>query len=153
MPAVNTPQFSWVLCRLPKRPRPVAPIYQPELAARAVLFAADHPRRREHWVGSSTMATLAANAVVPGVLDRYLARTGFSSQQTDKPTTDRDPANLWRPSDGPDGHDFGARGKFDNVAHDADPQLWASHHHGWLSAALAGIGAAGLMLVARSKHR
>src|SRR5436309_2152671 len=69
MPAVNTPQFSWVLSRLPNHPQPVPPIYQPEFAARAVVFAADHPRRREYWVASSTMATLAANAIAPGLLD------------------------------------------------------------------------------------
>ena len=82
MPAVNTPQFSWVLSRLPRKAQPVPPIYQPQLAAKAILYAADHPRRREYWVGGSTVATLAANAVAPGLLDRYLARTGFSSQQT-----------------------------------------------------------------------
>jgi NAD(P)-dependent dehydrogenase (short-subunit alcohol dehydrogenase family) len=90
MPAVNTPQFSWVLSRLAKRAQPVPPIYQPEVAARAVLYAADHPRRREYWVGGSTVGTLAANAVAPGLLDRYLAKTGFGSQQTDQP---RDPTN------------------------------------------------------------
>src|SRR3984885_3061552 len=75
MPAVNTPQFSWVLSRLPRHAQPVPPIYQPEFAARAVLHAADHPQRREYWVGASTMGTLAANALAPGLLDRYLART------------------------------------------------------------------------------
>ena len=82
MPAVNTPQFSWVLSRLPRHAQPVPPIYQPEVAARAVVWAADHPRRREYWVGASTVGTLAANAIAPGLLDRYLARTGFGSQQT-----------------------------------------------------------------------
>src|SRR3954468_22415522 len=72
MPAVNTPQFSWLLSRLPRRAQPVPPIYQPEVAAKAVLYAADHPRRREYWVGGSTVGTLAANAVAPGLLDRYL---------------------------------------------------------------------------------
>ncbi len=76
MPAVNTPQFSWVLSRLPRHPQPVPPIYQPEVAAKAVLHAADHPQRREYWVGSTTAATLAANALMPGLLDRYLGRTG-----------------------------------------------------------------------------
>src|SRR3954453_20336084 len=70
MPAVNTPQFSWVLSRLPDQAQPVPPIYQPEVAARAVVYAADHPGRREYWVGGSTMATLVANAVAPGLLDR-----------------------------------------------------------------------------------
>ena len=100
MPAVNTPQFSWVLNKLPHTAQPVAPIYQPEVAARAVVFAADHPRRREYWVGSSTVGTLMANAVVPGLLDRYLGRTGFSSQQTGEPRADDQPVNLWEPADG-----------------------------------------------------
>jgi NAD(P)-dependent dehydrogenase (short-subunit alcohol dehydrogenase family) len=153
MPAVNTPQFSWVLSRLPRRPQPVPPIYQPELAARAVLFAADHPGRREYWVGSSTAATLAANALVPGLLDRYLARTGFSSQQTDTPENGDAPANLWHPADGSEGRDFGSHGHFDDVAHEADPQLWASHHHGWLTGAVAaGTAAMGLVLFSRSRR-
>jgi NAD(P)-dependent dehydrogenase (short-subunit alcohol dehydrogenase family) len=138
MPAVNTPQFSWVLSRLPKRPQPVPPIYQPELAARAVLFAADHPRRREYWVGSSTTATLAVNAVFPGVLDQYLAKTGFSSQQGDQDRDPDAPANLWGPADGDGGRDFGAHGHFDDVAHDSDPQQWASHHHGTLGLVAVG---------------
>jgi NAD(P)-dependent dehydrogenase (short-subunit alcohol dehydrogenase family) len=140
MPAVNTPQFSWVLSRLPRHAQPVPPIYEPELAARGVLYAADHPRRREYWVGASTAATLAANAIAPGLLDRYLARTGFKSQQTDQPQSPDAPANLWEPADGRDGHDFGAHGIFDDKAHNHDPQLWASQHHGVLAA--AGIAAA-----------
>jgi NADP-dependent 3-hydroxy acid dehydrogenase YdfG len=143
MPAVNTPQFSWVLTRLPKRAQPVPPIYQPELAARAVLYAADHPRRREYWVGSSTVGTLAANAIAPGLLDRYLGRTGFSSQQADRSRDPDAPTNLWEPVDGPAGHDFGARGAFDDVSHSHDPQQWASHHHGVL-AALAGLATGGV---------
>ncbi|MDQ3897842.1 MAG: SDR family oxidoreductase, partial [Actinomycetota bacterium] len=85
LPALNTPQFSWVLSRLPRRPLPVPPIYQPVVAARAILWAARHPRRREWWVGGSTAATLLANAVAPGLLDRYLGRTGYRSQQTTEP--------------------------------------------------------------------
>ena len=135
MPAVNTPQFSWVLSRLPNHAQPVPPIYQPEVAARAVVHAALHPRRREYWVGASTAATLAANAVAPGVLDRYLGRTGFDSQQTGQPRPADQPVNLWQPADGVDGRDFGAHGVFDDQAHDHSPQLWASHHHGALAAA------------------
>ena len=97
MPAVNTPQFPWVLSRLSKQAQPVPPIYQPEVAARAVLYAADHPRRREFWVGGSTAGTLVANAIAPGLLDRYLARTGFDSQQTDRARPRDQPANLWEP--------------------------------------------------------
>jgi hypothetical protein len=141
MPAVNTPQFSWVLSRLPRHAQPVPPIYQPELAARAVLYAADHPRRREYWVGVSTALTLAANAVVPGLLDRYLARTGFDAQQTPDRQDPDAPVNLWEPADGPAGKDFGAHGIFDAQAHRHDPQLWASQHHGLLAGA-AGLTAA-----------
>jgi short-subunit dehydrogenase len=137
MPAVNTPQFSWVLSRLPRHPQPVPPIYQPETVARMVLHAADHPRRREYWVGSSTAATLAANAIAPGLLDRYLARTGFDSQQTDRPHDPSSPANLFEPADGAGGHDFGAHGEFDRRAHRRDPQLWMSRHHGALAATAA----------------
>jgi NAD(P)-dependent dehydrogenase (short-subunit alcohol dehydrogenase family) len=137
MPAVNTPQFSWVLSRLPNQAQPVPPIYQPEVAARAVLYAADHPERREYWVGASTMATLVANAVAPGLLDRYLARTGFSSQQTDQPKDPDQPANLWEPADGPGGRDFGAHGRFDDRSSARSPQLWASQHHGLLGATAA----------------
>jgi short-subunit dehydrogenase len=147
MPAVNTPQFSWVLSRLPRQPQPVPPIYSPETVARQVLHAADHPRRREYWVGSSTAATLAANALAPGLLDRYLARTGFDSQQTDQPHRPDAPANLFSPADGPEGHDFGTGGVFGNRTIHRDPQLWASRHHGALAA--AGLAALGSLLVRR----
>jgi NAD(P)-dependent dehydrogenase (short-subunit alcohol dehydrogenase family) len=145
LPAVNTPQFSWVLSRLARRPQPVPPIYQPEVAARAVLHAADHPRRREYWVRTSTAATLLANAVAPGLLDRYLARTGYRSQQTDQPGPPSGRANLWEPAD--EVADYGAHGRFDGRARDADPQLWASRHHGAL-----GTGAV-LLAVSALRHR
>jgi NAD(P)-dependent dehydrogenase (short-subunit alcohol dehydrogenase family) len=141
MPAVNTPQFSWVLSRLSRHPQPVPPIYQPELVARAVVHAADHPKRREYWVGSSTVATLAVNALFPALLDRYLARTGFSSQQTPDRHDSHAPANLWAPADGRTGHDFGAHGAFDDSAHERDPQLWASRHHGLVGAVAIGLAA------------
>ncbi len=142
MPAVNTPQFSWVLSRLPRHPQPVPPIYQPEVAARAVVHAADHPQRREYWVGSTTAATLVANAVAPGLLDRYLGRTGFDSQQTKQPRSADAPENLWKPADGDDGHDFGAHGAFDDIAHPRSAQLWASQHHGVVGTVAAGLAAA-----------
>jgi NAD(P)-dependent dehydrogenase (short-subunit alcohol dehydrogenase family) len=145
MPAVNTPQFSWVLSRLPRHAQPVPPIYQPDVAAQAVVFAADHPKRREYWVGGSTMGTLAANAIAPGLLDRYLARTGFDSQQTDEPRDPDQPANLWQPADGARGRDFGAHGEFDDKSTGRSAQLWASQHHGALAAAGA-VVAAGLAL-------
>jgi NAD(P)-dependent dehydrogenase (short-subunit alcohol dehydrogenase family) len=150
MPAVNTPQFSWVLSRLPRQAQPVAPIYQPELAAKAVVYAADHPKRREYWVGGSTVGTLAVNAVAPGLLDRYLARTGFKSQQTDALQSPDQPANLWEPVDGATGEDFGAHGRFDDQSSKKSVQLWASQHHGTL-AALASAGLVGAA-IARIRH-
>ncbi len=131
MPAVNTPQFSWVLSRLPHKAQPVPPIYNPEVAARAILYAADHPRRREYWVGGSTMYTLLANAVIPGLLDRYLARTGFASQQTDEKRDTSQPANLWEPVDA--NRDYGAHGAFNDRSSSRSVQLWASQNHGSLA--------------------
>jgi short-subunit dehydrogenase len=155
LPAVNTPQFSWVLSRLPRRAQPVPPIFQPEFVARAICFAADHPQRREYWVGSSTMATLAANAIAPGVLDRYLARTGFDSQQTTEIREPTDPVNLWEPADGTSGRDFGSHGRFDARSHDRDPQVWASHHHGLVGAlgAVASVTAAATLTAGRVFRR
>jgi hypothetical protein len=156
MPAVNTPQFDWVLSRLPGHRQPVPPIYQPQIAAAAVVYAADHPRRREHRVGGSTAATLAANAVAPGLLDRDLARTGFDSRQTGDPPRDpHAPANLRGPADGDGDHgrDHGARGSFDGRSSDRSIQLWASQHHGALFAGAAtapcALTAAGAALLRR----
>ncbi|WP_216896634.1 SDR family oxidoreductase [Nocardia alni] len=151
MPAVNTPQFSWVRSRLPRQAQPVPPIFQPEVAARAVLYAADHPRRREYWVGASTAATLAANAIMPGVLDRYLARTGYKSQQTDQPRSPLQKGNLFAPADGPTGHDFGAHGVFDDRSTGRSAQLWASQHHGLLGAAATALGAAAATVLGRRR--
>src|SRR5882757_7303074 len=97
MPAVNTPQFGWVLSRLPRQAQPVPPIYQPEVAARAVVYAAEHPRRKQYYVGASTVGTILGNKVAAGLLDRYLARTGYDSQQTGTRTAADRPHNLWEP--------------------------------------------------------
>jgi NAD(P)-dependent dehydrogenase (short-subunit alcohol dehydrogenase family) len=147
LPAVNTPQFTWLRSRLRRHAQPVPPIYQPEVAAKAIVYAAEHPGRREYWVGASTAGTLLANAVAPGILDRYLARTGFQAQQTDQPHDPSDPGNLWHPKDAGDGHDFGAHGEFDAKSKDRSVQVWASQHHGLLVAAGAAavtLGAIGL---------
>jgi NAD(P)-dependent dehydrogenase (short-subunit alcohol dehydrogenase family) len=136
LPAVNTPQFDWVRTRLPKPAQPVPPIYQPEIAARAVVYAAGHPNRREYWVAGSTAGTLLANAVAPGLLDRYLAKTGFGSQQSERPQPSAsETGNLWEPVDDAHGHDHTAHGSFDEKAKDRSVQLWASQHHGALAAA------------------
>jgi short-subunit dehydrogenase len=141
LPALNTPQFSWVRSKLPRHAQPVPPIYQPEVAARAIVHAADHPKRREYWVGSTTAATIAANAVAPGLLDRYLARTGFQGQQTSQaPPPDAKQGNLDKPEDAD--RDYRTRGEFDDQAHTIDPQTWASRHHGVLAGAGAAAGAA-----------
>jgi short-subunit dehydrogenase len=143
MPALNTPQFSWVLSRLPHQAQPVPPIYQPEVAARAIVYAADHPRRREYWVGASTVATLAANALVPGILDRYLARTGFSAQQTGQPKPPDQPANLWEPADGEDGRDFGSHGAFDRRAKPRSKQQWLARRYPQLATGAVGVALVG----------
>ncbi|MFL6066022.1 MAG: SDR family oxidoreductase [Friedmanniella sp.] len=151
LPAVNTPQFSWVRSRLPERAQPVAPIYQPEVAARGIVYAIDHPHRREYWVGGSTVGTLLANAMAPGLLDRYLSKTGFSAQQTGEPEDPDRPDNLWAPLDGPHGRDFGAHGSFDDQAKERSKQQWLSHHAPALAA--AGLLAAAATLALRSAAR
>ena len=142
MPALNTPQFDWVLSRMPGRARPVAPVYQPEVAARAIVHAAGHPRRREYWVGGSTAATLIANAVIPGLLDRYLARTGFDSQRDEG--QQGTVGNLWSPADGPHGHDYGAHGRFDAESRPDSVEEWLSRNRTRIGAGIlaGGLGAA-----------
>ncbi|MGW7488223.1 SDR family oxidoreductase [Streptomyces sp. NPDC054786] len=151
MPAVNTPQFSWVLSRLPRHPQPVEPIYQPEVAARAIVHAADHPRRKQYAIGASTVATVLANKLAPALLDRYLARTGFDSQQTDEPASAGRPSNLWDPADGKDGHDYGAHGIFDDRSSARSPLTALARHPAVTSGLLgAALGAASL---SRAVHR
>ena len=153
MPAVNTPQFSWVKSKLPDKPQPVPPIYQPEVAARGIVFAADHPARREYWVGGSTAATLIANKFAPGALDRYLARTGYSSQQTQEPDDPGRLDNLLKPVDEPAGSDHGAHGTFDDMAHGRSAQLWLSHHLPATAIAAAGTAVAGVALALAGRRR
>jgi NAD(P)-dependent dehydrogenase (short-subunit alcohol dehydrogenase family) len=152
LPAVNTPQFDWVLSRLPRRPQPVPPIYQPELIARGIVYAADHPRRREYWIGGSTVATMIGNKFGAGLLDHYLGRTGYDSQQTDEVAPPDRPVNLWEPVDGPTGRDFGAHGRFDNQSKSRSYQLWASEHHGLLGT-LGGLAATAGVALAALRHR
>jgi NAD(P)-dependent dehydrogenase (short-subunit alcohol dehydrogenase family) len=144
LPALNTPQFDVVLARLPNKAQPVPPIYQPEVAAEAIVWASRH-RRGEMWVGGSTVGTILANDVMPGVLDRYLGRTGYDSQQTDEPADPRRPSNLWEPVPG----DRGAHGGFDRRAHPRSFQLWAATHR----AVLALVGAAGAAVIAATRWR
>jgi NAD(P)-dependent dehydrogenase (short-subunit alcohol dehydrogenase family) len=151
MPAVNTPQFSWVRSRLPRHPQPVPPIYQPEVAARGIVYAAGHPRRKQYFVGATTVATILANRVAPALLDRYLARTGYDSQQTGEREPSR-PDNLWEPVDEPRGDDHGAHGEFDDRSHRRSAQLFVSHHRP-AALATAAAAAAGLALAGRARRR
>ncbi|MGH9395493.1 MAG: SDR family oxidoreductase [Terriglobia bacterium] len=136
MPALNTPQFNWCKTRLPRHPQPVPPIFQPEVAAEAIVWAAHH-RRREVYVGLPTVEAIEGNKIAPGWLDHYLARTCYDGQQTDQPVDPNRPNNLFEPVAG----DPGAHGNFDSVAHECSQQFWATTHRGWL--VLAGIGIAG----------
>lgn len=142
MPALNTPQFSWVKSRLPRKAQPVPPIYQPEVAAKAIVWAAHH-RRREVEVGMSTVVAIWGNKVAAGLGDRYLAHTGYDSQQHGGPEDPNRRDNLWLPVD--DDRDFGAHGKFDSRAHEHSPQLWTNTH---LRLMFAGAGALGAGLFA-----
>src|SRR5437764_405242 len=142
MPALNTPQFDWVLSRLPNKPQPVPPIYQPEVAARAIVWASEHDRG-EVLVGGSTVATIVANKLVPRLLDRYLARTGYDSQQTQEQADPNRPANLGQPVPG----DHGAHGDFDRQAKGCSVQWWLTTHRRGLVG--AGFGVVGAFLVGR----
>lgn len=141
LPAMNTPQFGWVRSRLPRHPQPVPPIYQPEVAARAIVWASDH-RRREIWVGYPTVGAIGATKVVPGLLDRYLARTNFEAQQTDQPVEPDRPDNLYAAVPG----DQGAHGIFDAEAKGSSLQLQLTLHRrlaAGAAASVAGVAALG----------
>jgi NAD(P)-dependent dehydrogenase (short-subunit alcohol dehydrogenase family) len=145
MPALNTPQFGWSRSRLPNEPQPVPPIFQPEVAARAIVWASRH-RRRELYVGFPTMEAIAGERTVPRALDHYLAKAGYDAQQTDVPVAPDRVDNLFAPLPG----DHGAHGTFDARAHPRSAALWMATHRAALGAAtlaLAG-GAAGLALAA-----
>jgi short-subunit dehydrogenase len=142
LPALNTPQFDWVKSRHPRVPQPVPPIFQPEVAARGIYWAAHH-RRREVNIGFPTVKAIFANKFFAGYLDRYLARNGYDSQQTDVPADPQRPNNLWRPL----AKDFGAHGRFDERAHAHSFQAWATTHRGWFATAVMSVAAAGAGLV------
>ncbi|MGH9716672.1 MAG: SDR family oxidoreductase [Candidatus Acidiferrales bacterium] len=151
MPALNTAQFGWVKNKLDKKPQPVPPIYEPEVGARAVYWAAHHSRR-EVYVGSSTVGAIVGNKVAPGALDHYLGRTGYKSQLTSEPDNPSRPDNLWEPLDANEDH--GTHGDFGNRSHPTSLQLWADLHRLPLSVGLgiaAGVGAS-LYLANRGVH-
>jgi NAD(P)-dependent dehydrogenase (short-subunit alcohol dehydrogenase family) len=144
MPALNTPQFRWVKSRLPRKAQPVPPIFQPEVGAAAVVWAARHSRR-ELYVGWPTVKAIVGNKIVPWLGDWYLAQTGYQAQQMNEPADADRPHNLWEAVPG----DHGAHGVFDARAHEWSAQVWATTHRGWLT--LAGLGLAGLAYMGMKK--
>jgi len=146
MPALNTPQFGWVKSRLPRKAQPVPPIFQPEVAARAIYHAAHHPLR-EYYVGHSTVQAIVGNKLAPSLLDRFLARTGYDAQQYDGREDPDRPNNLWEPVSG----DHGAHGSFDQRARGFSVQWWADSHR--LLLGLAGVAGATAAIYAALKNR
>src|SRR5437867_8094825 len=146
LPALNTPQFGWVKSRLPRRAQPVPPIFQPEVAAEAIYFAAHQPRR-EFYVGAPSVAVIVGNKFAPGLLDRYLADTGYDSQQYDGPEDPDRVHNLWQPVPG----DHGAHGAFDARAKECSPQLWTSEHRTLIAMGVAALAISGLLAFLKNK--
>ncbi len=143
LPALNTPQFDWVKSRLHGRAQPVPPIFQPEVAADAIVWAADHPRR-EYFVGFPTVEAIVGDRIAAGLADHYLARAGYDSQQTSEPEDPNRPDNLWAPVD--DNRDFGAHGRFDATARSTSWELVVSKHRRAFAAAAVAL-MAGLFLI------
>jgi NAD(P)-dependent dehydrogenase (short-subunit alcohol dehydrogenase family) len=135
LPAMNTPQFDWVKSRLPRQPQPVPPIYEPEVAARAIRWAATHDGRREMSVGAPTAIAIWGNKIAAGLADRYLARTGYDSQQTNEPADLNRPNNLWKPLPG----DHGAHGRFASRSTDRSIQTWINERLPTVAAAAAAL--------------
>jgi short-subunit dehydrogenase len=148
MPALNTTQFGWVRSRLPNKPQPVPPIYQPEVAARAIYYAAEHgPRELE--VGYPTLEAILGEKLIPGLLDSYLANSCYEAQQTNQPADETRADNLWRYVPG----DHGAHGTFNESSRKRSPQLWMATHKPLLATICSAVLAAGFLLVKnRSRH-
>jgi short chain dehydrogenase len=141
MPAMNTPQFDWVKSRLPRKGQPVPPIFQPDVAARAIVWASHHARR-EIYVGLPTVEAIVGNKLLPGFLDHYLARNCYDAQQTGEPENPSRPNNLWEPVD--ENKDYGAHGRFDARSATVGPQLWTSLHRNWIVAGLLALSFAAI---------
>lgn len=142
LPALNTPQFNWCRTRLPRHPQPVPPIFQPEVAAEAIVWAALH-RRREVNVGASTDKAIWANKIAPGTLDWYLARNGYDAQQTSDPVDPNRPDNLFEPLPG----DPGTHGIFDAEASGRSVQAWKTMHRGWVGMATGLLASAAVAMI------
>jgi NAD(P)-dependent dehydrogenase (short-subunit alcohol dehydrogenase family) len=131
MPAYNTPQFDWSRVKMKNMPQPVPPIFQPEVGAEAIYYAA-HARRREIYVGMPAVKAIIANKLAPGLLDRYLASAGYTGQITDEPKPANHRDNLFQPLPG----DHGAHGRFDSRASDYSVQFCLNRNRGWIAAGL-----------------
>ncbi|MBV9825425.1 MAG: SDR family oxidoreductase [Alphaproteobacteria bacterium] len=149
LPAVNTPQFDWALNKTGQRPQPVPPIYQPEVPARAIVDAALHPVRREVWVGLPTFKAIIANKLAPGLLDRYLAKSGYEGQLTSVPLAGDAPVNLFQSANG----DWAAHGRFDDRARGGCVTEVARRHRGVITLALAGVAMGAAALFGRRTRR
>jgi NAD(P)-dependent dehydrogenase (short-subunit alcohol dehydrogenase family) len=147
LPAMNTTQFGWVLSRLPNKPRPMGKVYEPEVAARAIVFAASH-NRREIFVGYPTFKAIIGNKIAPWYADWVLARTGFDGQQTDEPVGPNRENNVWEPVH----EDRGAYGSFANIAADKSFTLWASINRN-LVRAVAGAAAIAVFALIQSRSK
>lgn len=134
LPGMNTPQFSWCRTKLPNHPQPMGPVYEPEVAARAIYYAAHH-RRREIFVGYPTVKAIYGQDIAPGYADRYLAKHAIEGQQTEQPVRPDRPNNLFEPVEG----DWGAHGIFTGRAATFSPQVWMDLNRGKLAAAAAGL--------------
>ncbi len=139
LPALNTPQFEWNKTRMPRKAQPVPPIFQPEVAAKAIVWASEH-NRRELNVGWPTVAAIYGQKFIPGLMDYYLGRTGYDAQQYDGPPSPARRDNLWDAVPG----NFGAHGSFDSRSREHSSQFWVTTHRNWL--ALVGGGIAGATL-------
>ena len=150
LPAVNTPQFDWALNKMGHRAQPVPPIFQPEVPANAIVFAAFNTRR-EIWVGWPTVKAIMANKIAPGFIDHYLARYGYTSQMAKAKIPDGQGANLFHTVDGP----YGAHGRFDNRSRAGSWEMFTDRHRDAAVASIAGllvVGIAALFKYEPSRH-
>lgn len=141
LPASNTPQFNWVKSRLPRKPQPYPPVFQPEVPAEAIYYAAHH-RRREMFVGWPTLKTVIGNRLVPGYVDRVLANTAYEGQQYNGLVEPDRQDNLWQPVP----RDFGAHGDFDEGAKPSSWLLWADMHQKPITLGVSAIAIVGLLI-------
>lgn len=147
LPAINTPQFEWALNKMGRKAKPVAPIFEPEVPARAIFFAATH-RRRDIWVGWPTVKAILANRIAPGLIDRYLATAGYAGQLADQLTAPNAPANLFDPVAG----DYGAHGRFDDQSRDRSWEMFTDRHKAAVVVAVTAVIGLTIHRIAKRLH-